>query len=297
MRSSSPHPTRSSPIGPILAVPGLLPEIVAARSRGVPAVGSLRHRRRQGPARPGRQDDGRARRGSTALGVARRYAALELLDASSSTARTKRSRTGQGSGTGRRGRRHDHDGRAVAGATRPRDARRGGRTACRTRPAGSRAGGAAVTAADLSRIVALVPVRSLSGAKSRLGEPLDPEERADLILALLRRYDRSRPGGQAPAAGPGRLDGPRPPGAGTSHGCGLAPPGDRRAQRRPGGGPSGRRRRSHGRGRAAGGPARRHRLGDRRPGERRGGGAREKPRINRLSSWSPTDTAAAPTPY
>jgi len=44
-----------------------------------------------------------------------------------------------------------------------------------------------VTAADLSRIVALVPVRSLSGAKSRLGEPLDPEERADLILALLRR--------------------------------------------------------------------------------------------------------------
>jgi len=44
-----------------------------------------------------------------------------------------------------------------------------------------------VTATNLSHIVALVPVRSLSGAKSRLGEPLDPEERADLILALLRR--------------------------------------------------------------------------------------------------------------
>jgi 2-phospho-L-lactate guanylyltransferase len=44
-----------------------------------------------------------------------------------------------------------------------------------------------VIATDLSHIVALVPVRSLSGAKSRLGEPLDPEERADLILALLRR--------------------------------------------------------------------------------------------------------------
>jgi 2-phospho-L-lactate guanylyltransferase len=44
-----------------------------------------------------------------------------------------------------------------------------------------------VTVTDPSRIVALVPVRSLSGAKSRLGEPLDPEERADLILALLRR--------------------------------------------------------------------------------------------------------------
>jgi len=40
---------------------------------------------------------------------------------------------------------------------------------------------------DLSRIVALVPVRSLDGAKLRLGEPLDAEERADLILALLRR--------------------------------------------------------------------------------------------------------------
>jgi len=44
-----------------------------------------------------------------------------------------------------------------------------------------------VSGADLSRIVAIVPVRSLSGAKSRLGEPLDPEERADLILAMLRR--------------------------------------------------------------------------------------------------------------
>ena len=44
-----------------------------------------------------------------------------------------------------------------------------------------------MTPSDLSRIVALVPVRSLSGSKSRLGEPLDPEERADLILALLRR--------------------------------------------------------------------------------------------------------------
>ena len=39
----------------------------------------------------------------------------------------------------------------------------------------------------LSRIVAVVPVRSLSSGKSRLGEPLDAEERADLVLALLRR--------------------------------------------------------------------------------------------------------------
>ncbi len=43
---------------------------------------------------------------------------------------------------------------------------------------------------SLGRIVAIVPVRSLSGAKSRLGERLDAEERADLILALLRRTVR-----------------------------------------------------------------------------------------------------------
>jgi 2-phospho-L-lactate guanylyltransferase len=44
-----------------------------------------------------------------------------------------------------------------------------------------------MTGPDLSRIVAVVPVRSLSGGKSRLGEPLDAEERADLVLALLIR--------------------------------------------------------------------------------------------------------------
>ncbi len=39
----------------------------------------------------------------------------------------------------------------------------------------------------LSHTVVIVPVRSLSGAKSRLGEPLDAEERADLVMALLRQ--------------------------------------------------------------------------------------------------------------
>jgi 2-phospho-L-lactate/phosphoenolpyruvate guanylyltransferase len=47
-----------------------------------------------------------------------------------------------------------------------------------------------VTAASLGQIVALVPVRSLSGAKTRLGEPLDAEERTELVRAMLRRTVR-----------------------------------------------------------------------------------------------------------
>lgn len=47
-----------------------------------------------------------------------------------------------------------------------------------------------MTDTSLGHIVALVPVRSLTGSKSRLGEPLDAEERADLVLALLRRTVR-----------------------------------------------------------------------------------------------------------
>ncbi len=67
-------------IGPILAVPGLLPEIVAARSRGVPAVGVsgiVGGKALRGPADKmmvGLGED------SSALGVARRYASAELLD-------------------------------------------------------------------------------------------------------------------------------------------------------------------------------------------------------------------------
>jgi 2-phospho-L-lactate/phosphoenolpyruvate guanylyltransferase len=38
-----------------------------------------------------------------------------------------------------------------------------------------------------SRLVAIVPVGSLDGAKSRLGETLDAEERRDLAVRLLRR--------------------------------------------------------------------------------------------------------------
>jgi 2-phospho-L-lactate guanylyltransferase len=39
----------------------------------------------------------------------------------------------------------------------------------------------------MPRLVAIVPLRALDGAKSRLGEVLDPEERHDLVTGLLRR--------------------------------------------------------------------------------------------------------------
>jgi 2-phospho-L-lactate guanylyltransferase len=43
------------------------------------------------------------------------------------------------------------------------------------------------TPADLSRTWAIVPVRGLEGAKSRLGGQLDAEERLDLVTRLLER--------------------------------------------------------------------------------------------------------------
>ncbi len=45
--------------------------------------------------------------------------------------------------------------------------------------------------ADLSRLVAVVPVHPLEGAKSRLGESLDAEERQALVLGLLDRSVRA----------------------------------------------------------------------------------------------------------
>jgi 2-phospho-L-lactate/phosphoenolpyruvate guanylyltransferase len=45
--------------------------------------------------------------------------------------------------------------------------------------------------ADLSHLVAIVPVRTLEGAKSRLGGSLDAEERQDLVRLLLARTIRA----------------------------------------------------------------------------------------------------------
>jgi len=44
-----------------------------------------------------------------------------------------------------------------------------------------------IAGADLSRTWALVPIRGLETAKTRLGGDLDPEERAALVTELLRR--------------------------------------------------------------------------------------------------------------
>ena len=44
---------------------------------------------------------------------------------------------------------------------------------------------------DLGHLVAIVPVRGLERAKTRLGEALDPEERRALVEGLLRRTIRS----------------------------------------------------------------------------------------------------------
>lgn len=55
-----------------------------------------------------------------------------------------------------------------------------------TRPAAAQSPGA-----DLRRLVAIVPVRALEGAKSRLGGSLDAEERQDLVRMLLERTIRA----------------------------------------------------------------------------------------------------------
>jgi len=50
------------------------------------------------------------------------------------------------------------------------------------------------------RLIALVPVRSIEGAKSRLGDVLDAEERRDLVVRMLERTIRAATGSARIAA-------------------------------------------------------------------------------------------------
>ena len=144
--------------------------------------------------------------------------------------------------------------------------------------------------ADLSRTWAIVPIRGLETAKTRLGEGLDAEERLDLVTDLLTRTlvatrDASRIAGTVvvtmdPAAAGLARDHraiglvERAPGPERGHRRGTVRRGCpwRDRDRRP-----------------ARGPARDQRARGRRP--RRGGGARgARPRRRRRAS-SPTGTA------
>ena len=88
-------------------------------------------------------------------------------------------------------------------------------------------------AADLSRLVAIVPVRGLEGAKSRLGATLDAEERQALVLDLLDRTIRAARGGRRDRIGRRGEPGPDGP-PGRQRGRGHAdPPARHRPERRP----------------------------------------------------------------
>ncbi|MEA2537271.1 MAG: 2-phospho-L-lactate/phosphoenolpyruvate guanylyltransferase [Chloroflexota bacterium] len=54
--------------------------------------------------------------------------------------------------------------------------------------------------ADLSRLTVIVPVGALEGAKSRLGDRLDAEERQQLVVELLDRTVRAAGGARAVAS-------------------------------------------------------------------------------------------------
>ena len=61
------------------------------------------------------------------------------------------------------------------------------------RAAGTMRAWSATARADLSRTWAIVPIRGLETAKTRLGEDLDAEERLELVTDLLPRDARRHP--------------------------------------------------------------------------------------------------------
>ena len=151
-------------IGPILAVPGMTEAIGAARARGVPVVavsGIVGGVALKGPAD----------RMLTSLGFessARGVAAA--VRRHHRRVRARRGRRGararhRGARAAHAGDRHDHG--------RPRWAGTAGPDRPRVRP--------------MTRIAAIIPVGTLDGAKTRLAEALDAEERHDLVEDLLAR--------------------------------------------------------------------------------------------------------------
>jgi LPPG:FO 2-phospho-L-lactate transferase len=190
-------------IGPILAVPGMAAALAGARARGVPIVAIspiVGGRALKGPA-----DRMLASLGhdASALGVARLYRDLAtgfVLDEIDRAMAPDVEALGLAV--------HVTDTIMVDDAARARLAAEvlafAGRVAARAGAGatpvdpgadpGSTAAAsapAAVAVPSVGRLIAVVPIRALEGAKSRLGEALDAEERRDLVTALLLRTVRA----------------------------------------------------------------------------------------------------------
>jgi len=190
------------------------------QAAGVRAVG-VSGSSAQGFARTGRQDDASLGEEATALGwpavcvgAAARYVRDRRLDESLAG--------GVRALDSSRGHRHGHD--DVAARVRlARDVLAAATAARRERPGVS---GPGVSRANLSRIVAVVPVRSLSGAKSRLGSR--STARSGPTGSGAAAPDRAAALSSRPLRRGGGLAGRRPAGTGPGHGRGLAPAAERR---------------------------------------------------------------------
>ena len=171
-------------IGPILAVPGMTDLLANAKQAGTPIVavsGIVGGRALKGPAD----------RMLTSLGHGRPPLESPRSLPSHRRVRPRHDRRRPRVGD-RRPRasnlhdRHDHERRRSEGQSRPRDARlRGIAPPARVCTIGLVTDDAGSPTPP--RIAAIVPVGSLGGAKSRLGEWLDAEERQELVEGFLAR--------------------------------------------------------------------------------------------------------------
>ena len=180
-------------VGTILAVPGMLEALLAAPAPVVavsPVVGGEALR---GPADRMLESLGGE---ASARGVVAHY--REQLPGARGRVRARRGRRGGGRGAARRGRERGHPRHGHAQACRPAAARRGDPGGAPARLSGLRGDPttssrsmrratrpAAGRARTWSRIHVVLPLRTVSGGKARLGEALDAEEREELVLGLL----------------------------------------------------------------------------------------------------------------